>query len=183
MVKRELESIVAFGAVKMAKGLINILSSDAKRSIYWMLLGVCAFVLPSSVGVSSSREDTHEWAFYGGDQAATKYSPLAQINTGNVAQLRVAWTFKTGETALQKFGTHPGTFEDTPLMIDDVLYVVTPYNRVVALNAETGEVIWNYDPRSYEDGQPTNGMGYTHRGVAAWRDGKTSGYFSTLATA
>ena len=56
-------------------------------------------------------------------------------------------------------------------MIDDVLYVVTPYNRVVALNAATGAQIWAYDPKSYEDGQPANGTGYVHRGVAAWRDG------------
>ncbi len=170
--KRELESEVAFGAAKMAKRLINVLSKNSKASISCILLGVCVFVLPTSVALSSSREDGQEWPFYGGDQAVTKYSRLTQINAGNVAKLSVAWTFKTDETALQKFGTHPGTFEDTPLMIDDVLYVVTPYNRVVALNAETGAVIWNYDPKSYEDGQPTNGMGYTHRGVAAWRDGK-----------
>jgi glucose dehydrogenase len=101
----------------MAKGLVAILSSSAKGSISWMVLGVCVFVLPSPVAVSSSREDTHEWPFYGGDQAATKYSPLTQINTGNVSQLSVAWTFNTGETALQKFGTHPGTFEDTPYQL------------------------------------------------------------------
>src|SRR5580704_17129286 len=156
----------------MGKSLIAILSRSAKGCISWMVLGVCVFVLPSSVAVSSWLEDTHEWSFYGGDQAATKYSPLTQINTGNVSQLSVAWTFHTGETALQKFGSHPGSFEDTPLMIDNVLYVTTPYNRVVALDAETGAPIWTFDPRSYEDGQPTNGIGYTHRGVAVWRDGE-----------
>ena len=56
-------------------------------------------------------------------------------------------------------------------MIGGVLYVSTPYNRVVALEAETGAQIWSYDPRTIEDGQPPNGTGYVHRGIAAWRDG------------
>jgi quinoprotein glucose dehydrogenase len=56
-------------------------------------------------------------------------------------------------------------------MIGNVLYLSTPYNRVVALDAETGREIWSFDPRAYEDGQPPNGTGFVHRGIAAWRDG------------
>jgi quinoprotein glucose dehydrogenase len=56
-------------------------------------------------------------------------------------------------------------------MIDGVLYVSTPYNRVVALDAETGRQLWTYDPKAYEVGQPPNGTGFVHRGVAAWRGG------------
>jgi quinoprotein glucose dehydrogenase len=52
-----------------------------------------------------------------------------------------------------------------------VLYVVTPFNRVAALDAETGRERWTFDPKAYEDGQPPNGTGFVHRGVAAWRDG------------
>lgn len=134
---------------------------------------LCAtvFLLFTPMVGASGVPKTVEWPFYAGDQAATKYSPLTQINVQNVSRLHVAWIWKTGETELKQFGTHPGSFEDTPLMIDGVLYVTTPYNKVVALNAETGAQIWAFDPKSYEDGQPTNGMGYTHRGVAAWRDG------------
>jgi quinoprotein glucose dehydrogenase len=55
-------------------------------------------------------------------------------------------------------------------MIDNVLYFSTPYNRVVALNADTGAERWSFDPKAYEDGQPPNGSGFVHRGVAAWRD-------------
>src|SRR6185436_3541919 len=65
----------------------------------------------------------------------------------------------------------PGNFQNTPLMIDNVLYVSTPYNRVAALDAETGAQKWVFDPKAYEDGQPPNGTGFVHRGVAAWRDG------------
>lgn len=112
-----------------------------------------------------------EWPFYGGDQAGTKYSPLADINRANVGRLAIAWEWKPAEDELPEFGTRPGTFQNTPLMIDDVLYVSTPYNRVVALDAETGAELWSFDPKAYEDGQPPNGTGFVHRGLAAWRDG------------
>jgi quinoprotein glucose dehydrogenase len=111
-----------------------------------------------------------DWPYYGGDQAGTKYSSVADINTSNVARLAIAWEWSTHETALDQFGTRPGTFQTTPLMIDNVLYFSTPYNRVVALDAESGRELWSYDPKSYEDGQPPNGTGFVHRGVAAWRD-------------
>ena len=59
-------------------------------------------------------------------------------------------------------------------MIDNVLYVSTPYNRVVALDAETGQQKWAFDPKAYVDGQPPNGTGFVHRGLAAWRDSATA---------
>jgi quinoprotein glucose dehydrogenase len=116
---------------------------------------------------ASSEQD---WPFYGGDQAGTKFSPLTDINRDNVNHLAPAWEWATREKALADFGTRPGAFEVTPLMIDNVLYFSTPYNRVVALNAETGTELWSFDPKAYEDGQPPNGTGFVHRGVAAWRD-------------
>jgi quinoprotein glucose dehydrogenase len=112
-----------------------------------------------------------EWPVYAADQAATHYSPLADIDRANVAGLTVAWEWRPGEDALPEFGTRPGNFQNTPLMIDDVLYVSTPYNRVAALDAASGRELWRYDPRAFEDGQPPNGTGFVHRGVAAWRDG------------
>lgn len=115
----------------------------------------------------SSRDD---WPVYGGDQGATRYSPLGEINRRNVTGLQVAWTWKPAERALPEFGTQPGTFQNTPLMIEDVLYVSTPYNRVVALDASSGRELWRYDPAPFKDGQPPNGTGFVHRGVAAWRD-------------
>jgi quinoprotein glucose dehydrogenase len=111
-----------------------------------------------------------EWPVYAADQAATHYSPLSDIDRANVTRLAVLWEWRTGETPLAQYGTRPGNFQNTPLMIDDVLYVSTPYNRVVALDAETGAERWAFDPKAYEDGQPPNGTGFVHRGVAAWRD-------------
>jgi quinoprotein glucose dehydrogenase len=111
-----------------------------------------------------------EWPFYGGDQAGTKWSAAADINRATVSRLEVAWTWKTGEQPFPEFRTQPGNFQNTPLMIDNVLYISTPYNRVVALDAESGRELWAYDPRAYEAGQVPNGTGFVHRGVAAWRD-------------
>ena len=110
------------------------------------------------------------WPHYGGDQGGSRYSALADVNRGNVSRLALAWTWKTGERALEAYGTRPGAFEATPLMIDGVLYFPTPYNRLIALDADTGHEMWSFDPRAYEDGQPPNGTGFVHRGVAAWRD-------------
>ena len=112
---------------------------------------------------------SQSWPAYAGDNAATHYSPLAGIDAANVSRLAVAWEWAPAEQPQQEFGTQPGNFQNTPLMIDDVLYVSTMYNRVVALDAETGKELWSFDPKAYEDGQPPNGTGFVHRGVAAWR--------------
>ncbi len=112
-----------------------------------------------------------DWPVWGGDPGQTHYSPLADINTSNVGKLHQAWIWKTGETELKEYGTRPGMYENTPVTIDGVLYTTTPYNRVVALDPETGAEKWSYDPKSYVDGQPPNGTGYVHRGIALWRDG------------
>ncbi len=116
---------------------------------------------------------SHEWPFYGGDQGGMKYSPLDQINHANVAKLKIAWEWKTGEKRLEEYKTSPGIFEATPLMVGGTLYLSTPYNRVVALDPDTGQKRWSYDPKAYLDGQVPNGTGFVHRGVALWRDAKS----------
>ena len=111
------------------------------------------------------------WPHYAADAGASHFSVLTDVNTANVSRLRPVWEWRTGEKGLERYGTRPGAFEATPLAIDDVLYFPTPYNRVVALNADTGAELWSFDPKAYEDGQPPNGTGFVHRGIAAWRDG------------
>ena len=133
-------------------------------------LGILAAAVSLSLSGVIAQEGRYEWPVYGGDQAATRYAALAEINRRTVGTLQLAWSWKPNERALPEFGTQPGTFQNTPLMIDDVLYVSTPYNRVVALDARNGRELWRYDPEPYKDGQPPNGTGFVHRGVAAWRD-------------
>ena len=111
-----------------------------------------------------------DWPVYGGDAGAQKFSSLADIHRGNVSQLRLAWSWETGEDVNRDFGTSPGIFEATPLVVDGVMYLSTPYNQVVALDAVTGQQRWRFDPGAYREGQVPNGMGFVHRGVALWRD-------------
>ncbi len=112
-----------------------------------------------------------QWTVHGGGSAGLKYSPLTQINTTNVKDLKLAWTWKPGEVGMDQFKVRPGSFEAEPLMIDGVLYLPTPYNNAVALDAQTGKELWRYDTKGYEFGQPQSGVGFVHRGLAAWRDG------------
>lgn len=132
------------------------------------MLAVLTLVHGSAVGQGTRVE----WREYGGDPGAMKYSPLADIHRGNVSGLREAWRWHTGERRDSALRVRPGYFEATPLMIGDTLFFSTPYNQVVALDAATGREFWRYDPRAVAAGQPPNGMGFVHRGVAAWSDGR-----------
>ena len=98
-------------------------------------------------------------------------STLEDLTVDNVAGLAVAWRWRPEEKPRPEFGTVPGNFTSTPLMIDNVVYVSTNYNRLAALDAESGAVKWIFDPRADEQGMPALGGGFRHRGVAAWRDG------------
>ncbi len=138
------------------------------RSTFFTLLAALALTAASS---EPAAPPIQEWPAYAADPGASHYSPLTELDRSNIARLRPAWEWKPGEDAMPEFGVRPGMFENTPLMIDNVLYLSTSYNKVVALDAETGARLWQYDPKAYVDGQPPNGTGFVHRGVAAWRDG------------
>jgi quinoprotein glucose dehydrogenase len=117
-----------------------------------------------------------EWPHYGGDAGGMKYSPLEDINRDNVASLAPAWSWETGESAIPETDStraaRPGNFQVTPLMVNDTLYLSTPFNRVVALDAATGREFWTFEPGAWRAGQPSNGTGLVHRGVALWTDGR-----------
>ena len=111
-----------------------------------------------------------EWPYVGGDRNSSRYSPLENLTAENVGELQVAWRWRPEEAPMPEFGTIPGSFTAMPLMIDGVVYVTTNYNRVAALDAESGAVRWIYDPEAFKLGMPKLGGGFRHRGVAAWRD-------------
>lgn len=134
---------------------------------HWVLAAVALAVFPVTAALTAS---TVGWPFYGGDQGGSKYSTLDQINRDNVSRLKIAWEWQTGEKPLPEFGTRPGLFEATPILVENTLFLSTAYNRVVALDPETGRQRWAYDPKAYADGQVPNGTGFVHRGVAYWVD-------------
>src|ERR1700722_4297458 len=111
----------------------------------------------------------------GGPPQGPRFSPLTQITAGNVAGLKPAWTFHTGDISDGKTegGGPRSGFETTPLMLDGRLYLTTPFNRVIALNPTTGQQLWAFDPKL--DRAKPYGDGLINRGLAAWRDSKRGG--------
>lgn len=113
------------------------------------------------------------WPDYAGDEGATRWSPLADIDRSNVHRLVEAWRWETNEVPRRATETgetvSPGFFEATPLVFGDTLFVVTPFNRVVALDARRGREHWSFDPGATDYGLIANDhTGFTHRGVASW---------------
>jgi quinoprotein glucose dehydrogenase len=131
----------------------------------------CAGLALPLVAQSNPPARQVEWPYYGADPGNSKYSSLTDIDAGNVGRLQAAWQWKHWETPLEKYGTTPGFFENTPLMIDGVLYVTTPYNSIAAVDAETGKDLWRFDGEAYTLGQILSGSGWKLRGTAVWRDG------------
>ncbi len=129
-----------------------------------VLVAVSLSLLASCQAVPQEAELGVDWPVYGGDLGGMKYSSLTQIHRGNAHQLELVWTWKTGERPIREEDVEPVDFEATPLMINDTLYLSTPYNRVVALDASTGTEFWSYDPHAYERAS-------RHRGVVTWTDG------------
>jgi len=111
-----------------------------------------------------------DWAYYGHDAGGMRYSPLKQINVDNVSQLKIAWTYHAGDISDGKGVPRRSGFEATPILVDGTLYLTTPFNRVIALDPETGKERWAYDPMI--DIATEYGDGLINRGVAAWLDPK-----------
>ena len=111
-----------------------------------------------------------EWPYVGGDAANTRYSAADTLTPDSVDRLAAAWTWRPADRPRQEFGTIPSAFTSTPIMLDGTVYVSSNYNRVAALDAETGTERWVFDPRAYADGMPALGGGFRHRGVTMWRD-------------
>lgn len=87
-----------------------------------------------------------EWHAYGRSGFGQRYAPLTQITPDNVATLDVAWTYRTGDLRGQPGDPEETTFEVTPLKIGNWLFLCTPHQQVIALDATTGGEIWRYDP-------------------------------------
>jgi len=136
----------------------------------WSRFGAAAVVAAGLIGCAVALHGDAprpgEWPSYGNDPGGTRYSPLGQIDRANVMHLRVAWTYRTGEAA----GAPPYghiAFEATPLMVDGTLFLSTPYNRVIALDPQTGAERWTYDPAVDRVRRLAI---VTSRGVSTWLD-------------
>lgn len=108
-----------------------------------------------------SSDQNRTWSIYKADALSTSHSPLKLINKKNVDQLKLAWKFIPNDAR----NTRIGSSECNPIIIDGIMYVTSARHRVYALNANTGETIWSYDPFNGGEG------GGINRGVTYWEDG------------
>jgi quinoprotein glucose dehydrogenase len=131
-----------------------------------LLLIICV-AFASAVAHSQVSGGT-EWPNYGNDPGGMRYSPLSQIDRENVSKLKIAWTFHTGDVSDGSRDRKRSGFEATPILVDGTLYFTTPFNRVIALDPETGKPRWAYDPKI--DLTLDYGDGLVNRGVATWLD-------------
>jgi len=116
-----------------------------------------AFAALSAAGFAAEPAANVDWPVYLGGKDRTLYSPLQQINRSNVAGLKVAWTYDTGDK---------GEFQANNLIVGGVLYTASPTRKVIALDAATGRELWKWDP---EADRGVRG-GTRQRGLVFWQN-------------
>lgn len=142
----------------MRKRIIGIIS----------MIGVAlALIVPGTSSANSElmklMDNPDNWAIWGGDYAGTRYSKLDQINSKNVGDLQVAWTFSTGVLRGHEGG---------PLVVGDTLYIHTPFpNKVFAISLNDQTILWRYEPKQNPDTIPVMCCDTVYRGLA-YADGK-----------
>ncbi len=128
-----------------------------------------------ALSATVSRAANQDWPATGGDKGCTRYSSLAQINRKNVADLRVAWTYHTGDAGKTT------TIECTPIVIGNGMFLTTANSKVVALDAAIGSEQWKFDPYENVKRVQPRASGGVNRGVAYWTDGKQARIFLGVA--
>src|SRR5215469_5995804 len=148
----------------------RLLTTWTLLPISFVVSGVALFHLRAAEVPASSptqkvtaESRTKDWPVYGGQLANDHYSSLAQVNRSNVSQLKVAWTFDTKEE---------GGLQTSPLVVSGVLYGYTPTQKVIALDASTGKLLWTFDS-GIKGTQPD-------RGLSWWSDGSESRLFADV---
>ena len=128
-----------------------------------MVTGVGATAREIDDASLGDESNTAEWLGYGRTYSEQRFSPLEQINTSNVAQLKVDWYIDVPEAV---------GLVATPLVADGVMYFVGSRNIVRAVSATTGKPLWLYDPRVAEVAGDRMRVSFLHgsRGVALWKD-------------
>jgi quinoprotein glucose dehydrogenase len=128
---------VVAGAVVLVIGLVTS---------YHNIDGVIASANPQLAQQDADGQPDEDWHAYGRTQFGQRYSPQKQITPDNVKNLKVAWTFRTGDLPGKN---DPGetTFEVTPIKVRDTVYLCSPHQRLFAVDAKTGTLRWSHDPK------------------------------------
>ncbi len=142
-------------ALVVGTGLHAIGPADPEKPVYRTgMQGAAPSRLPQPLAAITATD----WQAYGNDQGGTRFSPLTDINAGNVAGLKQVWEADFGPAGRGK----PNGLEVTPIMIGDALYACDGYSRAVSFDAETGAVRWRVDTSggATETGKPCRGVAY-----------------------
>ena len=123
--------------------------------------------VPAGTSAATPAAPDGGWSAYGGDAGGTRYSQLAAINRGNVGELQVAWTFRTGELGAGVKDWSRSAFEATPILYEGTLYLTTSSTDVVAVDAATGRLRWKHASHARADLHYSDGVS---RGVSLWVD-------------
>jgi len=114
------------------------------------LAGVLNVLVIAANQDTKASLESHDWPVFGGSFENRHYSPLTQINRSNVKQLEVAWSYDTGEK---------GGLQTSPLVVNGVLYGISPTQKIFAVDAATGKLLWNFDS-GIKGMQPDRGLAY-----------------------
>ncbi|HEX6891318.1 MAG TPA: PQQ-binding-like beta-propeller repeat protein [Chryseolinea sp.] len=125
-------------------------------------IGILPLVLYTCIILSCKKEDQlySTWSVYRGDPGNAAYSSLDQINTNNVNQLELAWTYHTGDAD----EGNRSTIQCNPIIVNGRMYVTSPKLKLIALDASKGTEIWKFDPFDSTEATGVN------RGVAYWEE-------------
>lgn len=148
------------------------MKNEVHRLCAWLSL-LTTLSLFSLASASAQEAAETGWPYYGHDAGGMRFSPLKQINRDNVAKLKIAWVFHTGDMRNSRNDSKRSGLETTPILVDGLLYLTTAFNRVIALDPATGKQKWAYDPMLDRDGD--YGDGLVNRGASAWLDPSRSG--------
>jgi quinoprotein glucose dehydrogenase len=125
----------------------------------WTEMRRCAVI--ALIASTAAHGASHEWPTYNHDPGAMRHSPLKQITPANVATLAPAWTYHLRKAKPDARPARLQPTQVTPLIVDGVMYITSPYNEVLALDPATGTEIWSFDTAPV--GNPAR------RGVEYWR--------------
>ncbi|WP_150785741.1 glucose/quinate/shikimate family membrane-bound PQQ-dependent dehydrogenase [Pseudomonas fluorescens] len=145
-----------------AYGLAGILGVGVVATLAYMFVPTHVVKASSEPAVTPVAAGTEQkdWAHWGNTTAGNRFAALDQINKGNIDQLQVAWTFRTGDIP-QSTGAGAED-QNTPLQIGDTVYTCTAYGKVFALDADTGAQRWKFDPQgTAPNWQRCRGLGYS----------------------
>jgi len=149
----------------------SIKTAFVQNHFFIAALVLCPALLMSSVPLMADVPADADWVCVGGDRGSQRYSALKEIDRENVSRLKPVWTFHTGELDRKR----KKTIECTPVIVDGTMYISTGHLRVVALDAATGKVHWEFDPFDGLDAAGPLASGGVNRGVAYWSDGTDGG--------